>query len=115
VIAENHFSHKIQIIENYLMAIMHLSIIFFSSGFLYLTVDETKSHIDLDLLPFSQGQSFEKLDDYLLHLEALGVLGISWYRLRPDGTYELVRRKPPFMPAMIFTRTELLKLYSFEE
>lgn len=64
-------------------------------------------------LPFGQGQSFESLDAYLAHLEQLGTIGITWYRRLPDGTYEMIRRRPPGTPPTVFTRQELLDRYGF--
>jgi hypothetical protein len=64
-------------------------------------------------LPFAQGQSFETLDAYLAHLEGLGTIGITWYRALPDGTYEMVQRRPPGTPPTIFTRQELLARFGF--
>ena len=63
--------------------------------------------------PFAQGQSFETLDAYLAHLERLGTIDIAWYRLLPDGTYEVIRRRPPGMPPQIVTRQELLARFGF--
>lgn len=66
-------------------------------------------------LPFAQGQSFITLDDYLAHLESLGAIGITWYRLLPDGRYEQVRRRVPGTPPEVFTRQELLDRYGFAQ
>jgi hypothetical protein len=66
-------------------------------------------------LPFAQGQSFDRLDAYLAHLERLGTMGITWYQRRPDGRYTMVQRRPPGTAPQIFTRKELLDRFGFEQ
>lgn len=66
-------------------------------------------------LPFAQGQSFETLDAYLAHLEGLGTIGVTWYQRLPDGTYEMIRRRPPGTPPTILTREELLERFGFSK
>lgn len=70
---------------------------------------------DMTERPFSEGYSFDRLDDYLAHREALGPMGITWYQLQPDGTYVVVRRVPPGRQPQVVTRQELLDRYGFDE
>jgi hypothetical protein len=65
--------------------------------------------------PFAMGHDFEALDDYLAHLQELGGMGITWYERQPDGTYMMIRRRPPGTPPEIFTRQELLDRFGFEQ
>jgi len=66
-------------------------------------------------LPHAEGRDFETLDAYLAHLQDLGAYGITWYERRPDGQYQLVRRRPPGEPPEVYSREELLLRFGFEE
>lgn len=66
-------------------------------------------------LPYAQGQVFDRLDDYLAHLQTLGTIGITWYRALPDGRYEAVRRRAPGTAPEIFTRQELSARFGFSK
>lgn len=66
-------------------------------------------------LPHAQGRSFERLDDYLAHLENLGAYGITWFQRQPDGRYVEVQRRPPGQEPPVFTRAELLERFGFDE
>jgi hypothetical protein len=83
------------------------------AGLLVLAADRAGGNGGPAELPFAQGQSFASLDDYLAHLQTLGTIGITWYRLLPDGRYEQVRRRPPGSTPLILTRQELLIRYGF--
>lgn len=83
------------------------------AGLIVLAADRAGGNGGPAELPFAQGQSFATLDDYLAHLETLGTIGITWYRLVPDGRYERVRRRAPGTPPETFTRQELLDRYGF--
>ena len=65
--------------------------------------------------PFAMGQEFPTLDAYLAHLEELGGMGITWYERQPDGTYIMIRRRPPGTPPEIFTRQDLLDRFGFDQ
>ncbi len=84
-------------------------------GLIILAADLQEEHVGPTELPFSQGQTFDTLDAYLAHLEGLGTMGITWYERRPDGTYEMVRRRTPGTPAIILTRRELLERFGYSE
>lgn len=56
---------------------------------------------------------WETLDAYLAHLRRNGQSDREWYRLRPDGLYELVTRRPPGEPPVTYTRDALAELLGF--
>jgi hypothetical protein len=64
-------------------------------------------------LPFSQGQSFSSLDDYLAFLQKRGAYDVPWYREVRPGVYELVSRRGPGARPQVFTREELEKKFGF--
>ena len=83
------------------------------AGLIVLAADRAVGNGGPAHLPFAQGESFDSLDAYLAHRERLGTIDIPWYRLLPDGTYEVIRRRPPGTPPQIVTRAELLLRYGF--
>ena len=97
------------------MSIASVSVGVLGLGLIILASDLQEEHVGPTELPFSQGQTFDTLDAYLAHLESLGTMGITWYQRRPDGTYVMVRRRPPGTPAIILTRQELLERFGFAE
>lgn len=85
------------------------------AGMIVLAAERAGGHGVPPERPFSQGQSFATLDAYLAHLERLGPIDITWYQRRPDGTYEMIQRRPPGTPPTIFTRQQLLDRFGFSE
>ena len=65
-------------------------------------------------LPFSQGQSFTSLDDYLAFLRKRGAYDVPWYREIRPGVYELVSRRGPGAQPQVYTREELARKFGFE-
>lgn len=59
--------------------------------------------------------NFDTLDAYLAFLEANGPMGVAWFRLREDGLYERIARRPPGQGPELFTRQELLDRFGFSE
>lgn len=68
-----------------------------------------------DNLPHSNGKTFERLDDYLKHLETQGTMDKPFYREVEPGIYERVvgRSAPGHVPERL-TRKALLERYGFE-
>lgn len=64
-------------------------------------------------LPFSQGQSFASLDDYLAFLKTRGAYDVPWYREVRPGVFELVTRRPPGAQPQTFTREQLAEKFGF--
>jgi hypothetical protein len=97
------------------MSIAGVSGVILGLGLIVLAADLQAEPIRPTKLPFSQGLTFDSLDAYLAHLERLGTMDITWYNLRPDGTYEVVRRRAPSTPAIILSRQDLLDRFGFVE
>lgn len=67
-------------------------------------------------LPHAQGQSFRTLDDYLLHLQKMGMQDRPYYEETAPGQYRLnVGRGSQNHPPQYFTREELLEKYGFSK
>ncbi len=67
-------------------------------------------------LPHAQGQSFQTLDDYLLHLQKMGMQDRPYYDEIGPGRYRLnTGRGSQNQPPQYFTREELLEKYGFRE
>lgn len=64
-------------------------------------------------LPWSRGQRFRALDDYLAHLERQGAMDLPWWRQVEPGVYELVGIRVPGQPAERATRAELMRRFGF--
>jgi len=56
---------------------------------------------------------FDTLDAYLAFLRQNGPMGLAWYRLRDDGLYERIARRPRGTPPELFTRQELLDRFGY--
>lgn len=64
-------------------------------------------------LPFSHGQTFRTLDEYLAHLQRYAApIDQPWWREVRPGVYEHVKRMPGAKPE-IATRAELMKRFGF--
>ena len=64
-------------------------------------------------LPFSHGQRFRTLDDYLAHLKCFAApIDQPWWREVRPGVYEHVKRMPG-APRETATRAELMKRFGF--
>lgn len=64
-------------------------------------------------LPFSHGQRFRTLDDYLAHLKCYAApIDQPWWREVRPGVYEHVKRMPN-APRETATRAELMKRFGF--
>lgn len=83
------------------------------AGGLAMVADKAQGNGVDGHLPHADGRLFETLDAYLAYLEDLGTIGIAWYERRPDGTYQLITRRPPGQAPEIFTREDLLERFGF--
>jgi len=92
-----------------------MPVVILGLGLIFLAADLQEEPMRPTKLPFSQGMTFDTLDAYLAHLERLGTMDITWYNRRPDGTYEVVRRRSPSTPSIIVSRQELLDRFGFVE
>jgi hypothetical protein len=97
------------------MSLACVHVVILGLGLILLAADQPEKHTGPTKLPFSQGETFNNLDAYLAHLERLGPMGITWYELRSDGTYEMILRRMPGTSATILTRQELLERFGFAE
>jgi len=64
-------------------------------------------------LPFARGRSFHTLDEYLAHLEALGAVGLPWWREIRPGVYERVTNLTE-APREVATHAELERRFGFK-
>ena len=64
-------------------------------------------------LPFSQGRSFDSLEEYLEFRKGRGAYDVPWYREIKPGTYELVSRRGPGAEPKIYSREELSRKFGF--
>ena len=65
-------------------------------------------------LPYAQGRSFARLDDYLAHLRGLGAIDVPCWRQVSPGVYELqVQFRRPGDKPTVKTRAELARELGF--
>ena len=76
-------------------------------------MDETPDGGGIANLPWSRGQRFRTLDDYLAHLERQGAIDLPWWRQVEPGIYELVGMRVPGQSPERATRAELRRRYGF--